>query len=64
AIGAGHRVLLIDDVLATGGTAEAAVSLLRAAGGHVVALTVLLELPVLRGRDRFADLEVISLRLI
>jgi adenine phosphoribosyltransferase len=49
---AGQRVLVVDDVLATGGTAEATVRLVEAAGGVVTGLTVLLELAFLGGRDR------------
>ncbi|WP_428814683.1 adenine phosphoribosyltransferase [Streptomyces albus subsp. chlorinus] len=48
----GDRVLVIDDVLATGGTAEASVQLLRRTGAEVVGLAVLLELGFLGGRDR------------
>ncbi|MGD9957080.1 MAG: adenine phosphoribosyltransferase [Candidatus Nanopelagicales bacterium] len=61
AVAAGHRVVLVDDVLATGGTAAAAVNLLRAAGAEVLALACLLELPVLGGRDRL-DVPVVALR--
>jgi adenine phosphoribosyltransferase len=57
----GDRVLIVDDVLATGGTAEAAASLVRRAGGNVVGLTVLMELGFLDGRARLTDLEVHSL---
>lgn len=46
------RVLLIDDVLATGGTATAAVDVLTQTGAHVVGLSVLLELTFLGGRER------------
>lgn len=48
----GDRVLVIDDVLATGGTAEASVQLIRRAGGTVTGLAVLLELGFLAGRTR------------
>jgi adenine phosphoribosyltransferase len=48
---AGARVLLIDDVLATGGTARAAAELVERSGGRVVALAFLLELAGLGGRD-------------
>jgi adenine phosphoribosyltransferase len=63
AVAHGHRVVLVDDVLATGGTAAAAVSLLRSAGAEVVALVCLLELPALGGRDRL-DVPVIALRQV
>jgi adenine phosphoribosyltransferase len=64
AVASGHRVLLVDDVLATGGTAVASVSLLRSAGAHVAAFAVLLELAALGGRDRLGDLEVVALRAL
>jgi adenine phosphoribosyltransferase len=50
----GPRVLLVDDVLATGGTARAACDLVRNLGGEVVACTFLLEITALGGRDRLA----------
>ena len=52
ALGAGDRVLVVDDVLATGGTAEAAGKLVRAHGGDVVGYSFLLELDFLHGRER------------
>ncbi|MDG4788301.1 adenine phosphoribosyltransferase [Micromonospora sp. WMMD1102] len=51
---AGHRVLVVDDVLATGGTAQATLDLVERAGGTVAGFSVLLELSFLNGRDRLA----------
>ena len=48
----GRRVLLVDDVLATGGTLEAAHSVVEQLGGTVIGSSVLLELTELEGRDR------------
>ena len=50
AVGAGHRVLIVDDLLATGGTAAASVRLVRAGGAEVVGLQFLIELADLGGR--------------
>jgi adenine phosphoribosyltransferase len=52
AIGHGHKVLLVDDVLATGGTAAASVDLVCRLGGHVVGCAFLLELSALGGRAK------------
>ncbi|MES1990715.1 MAG: adenine phosphoribosyltransferase [Pseudomonadota bacterium] len=63
AIGKDARVLLIDDLIATGGTAEAAVKLITRAGGNVLASSFVIELPALGGRERLEalDIEVLSL---
>ena len=54
----GSRVLVIDDVLATGGTAGAAVELIRQCGADVAAVAVLLELTDLKGRERLEGITV------
>ncbi len=61
AIQAGQRVLIHDDLLATGGTARAKIQLVEEAGGVVAGLAFLIELTELRGRDRLAGYEVFSL---
>jgi adenine phosphoribosyltransferase len=58
---AGHRVLVVDDVLATGGTARASLDLVRRAGGTVAGLCVLLELAFLHGREQLAGEHVEAL---
>lgn len=52
AISAGERVLIVDDLLATGGTAAATVSLVRQLGGEIAGLDFLVELKSLKGRDK------------
>jgi adenine phosphoribosyltransferase len=63
AIRAGERVLLVDDLVATGGTAEAAIRLIEQAGGEIVACAFVVELPELGGRRRLEGLghEVVAL---
>jgi adenine phosphoribosyltransferase len=61
AIAPGDRVLLVDDVLATGGTAAATRSLVESCGGVAEAFAVLLELTFLPGRDAVAGLPVTAL---
>lgn len=60
AIAAGQRVLVIDDLMATGGTARAAVELVEQLGGEVAGLGFLIELTGLNGRDALAGYEVRS----
>jgi adenine phosphoribosyltransferase len=57
----GDRVLIIDDVLATGGTARATANLVRRAGAQVAGIAVLLELSFLHGRGKLAGLPVTAL---
>lgn len=56
----GEKVLIVDDVLATGGTASAAVRLMRKLGADVVGVQVLIELSYLSGRERLADVKLVS----
>ena len=60
----GDRVLLVDDVLATGGTAAATHELVQRCGADVTALAVLLELTVLPGRETIGDLPLHSLKRV
>jgi len=61
AISTGDRVLIVDDLLATGGTVSATIELVERLEGKVVAVAFLVELTALNGRDRLQDYEVISL---
>ena len=55
AIGEGDRILLIDDLIATGGTAEAAADLIHTSGGEIVAAAFVVDLPDLGGSKRLKD---------
>jgi adenine phosphoribosyltransferase len=61
AIAPGQRVVLVDDLLATGGTMEATVKLVKQLGGEIAGLAFAVELDFLKGRDRFKDHDVFSL---
>jgi adenine phosphoribosyltransferase len=61
AVQAGHRVLLCDDLLATGGTAAAAIGLIRQLGGEVVGAAFAVELNFLHGRSKLPGVDVFSL---
>src|SRR5919198_1918626 len=61
AIGDGHRVLIADDLLATGGTARAVVDLVEQLGGKVVGLVFVVELEFLNGREKLKGYDVRSL---
>jgi len=52
AVGSGETILVVDDLIATGGTAEAAIQLLRRAGGDVVGAAFVIDLPDLGGAER------------
>jgi adenine phosphoribosyltransferase len=58
AVAAGERVILVDDLIATGGTAEAAVKLLRQIGADIVAAVFVIDLPELGGADKLRALDV------
>jgi adenine phosphoribosyltransferase len=61
AVGEGHRVLIVDDLLATGGTARAVVDLVESVGGTVAGLLFVVELDFLNGRSKFDGYDVRSL---
>lgn len=61
AIGAGARVIVLDDVLATGGTAKAKIDLVEKLGGTVVGALFVIELTFLHGRERLAGYDVHAL---
>ena len=61
AIQPGQRVLLVDDLLATGGSARAAVNLVERLGGEVAGIVFLIELDFLNGRDQLEDYPIFSL---
>ena len=56
-------VLIVDDLLATGGTCKAAIELIEKCGANVVECAFLIELAALGGRERFADYDVYSLAI-
>ena len=58
AVAKGERVILVDDLIATGGTAEGAVKLLRQLGAEVLAACFIVDLPELGGADKLRKLDV------
>jgi adenine phosphoribosyltransferase len=61
AIKRGENVLLLDDLLATGGTIRAAADLVRRAGGNIIGLAFLIELSFLHGREKLKEFDVYSI---
>jgi len=61
AINPGDKVLIVDDLLATGGTVKAATELVRHSGGKIIAIAFLIELVDLKGRDKLRGYPVFSL---
>src|SRR5437763_2271775 len=61
AIAPGERIAIVDDVLATGGTASAAARLVERLGGTVVSMAFLIELAFLKGREKLEGYDIVSL---
>jgi adenine phosphoribosyltransferase len=61
AIKPGQRVLIVDDLLATGGTVSAAIELVEKLGGHIAGIAFLVELSFLKGREHLQDYDVFAL---
>ncbi|MEH6631055.1 MAG: adenine phosphoribosyltransferase [Halopseudomonas aestusnigri] len=61
AVKPGQRVIMLDDLLATGGTMEAAIALMEQAGGDVKKVACIIELNFLKGRDKLGNVPVTSL---
>jgi len=61
AIRPGQRVVIVDDLIATGGTARAVADIVSQMGANVVALAFLVELEFLKGRDKLPDYEIVSI---
>jgi adenine phosphoribosyltransferase len=64
AVKPGENVLLVDDLIATGGTAEAAIRLIEKVGGKVVGCSFIIDLPELKGRERLQKLGKTVLSLV
>ena len=61
AVEPGQRVIIVDDLLATGGTMQATVKLVRQLGGEIVGIGFAIELDFLKGRAKFEEYDVLSL---
>ncbi len=61
AIQAGQRVLIVDDLLATGGTVMGTIELVRRLGGEIAGLSFMVELPALKGREKLGEFTINTL---
>lgn len=61
AIKKGEKVVIVDDLIATGGTVKAAINLVEKLGGNVVECAFVIDLPDLKGREKISDYNVFSL---
>jgi len=61
AISPGAKVLIVDDLLATGGTVAGTIELVKQLKGEIVALAFLIELVALKGRDKLAGYDIVTL---
>jgi adenine phosphoribosyltransferase len=61
AIETGQRVLIVDDLLATGGTVQGTIELVRRLGGEIAGLSFMVELSALKGRDKLSEFEIHTL---
>ncbi|MGB0564750.1 MAG: adenine phosphoribosyltransferase [Spirulinaceae cyanobacterium] len=61
AIPSGAKVLIVDDLIATGGTAQAAAELVAQSGGNLIGYAFIIELLALKGRDKLGDVPIVSL---
>jgi adenine phosphoribosyltransferase len=61
AISKGEKVVIIDDLIATGGTIKAAVNLVKKLGGHILECGFIVELPELKGRDKIKDQNIFTI---
>ena len=57
----GQRVLIVDDLIATGGTAMATVEMVHKLGGEIIGLAFVVELEFLKGRQRLGDFDLFSI---
>jgi len=61
AITAGEKIVIVDDLIATGGTIEAAVKLVKKLGGDILECAFIVELPDLKGRDKIKDQKIFTI---